>query len=114
MIFFPVVRDIVYKEYEVLVLYYVYYTRVRCTCTPYNSPYTALCFLLTDFGTLVYSDDSLLFFCSLRYYYANNRASRLVYQEPDRNMASGMGARGTVGRCYGFFADLKQCQVSEI
>jgi hypothetical protein len=27
-------------------------------------------------------------------------------------MASGMGVRGTIGRCYGFFADFKQCQVS--
>ena len=26
-------------------------------------------------------------------------------------MASGMGVRGTVGRCYGFFADYKECQV---
>jgi hypothetical protein len=26
-------------------------------------------------------------------------------------MASGMGVRGTMGRCYGFFADYKQCQV---
>lgn len=26
-------------------------------------------------------------------------------------MASGLGVKGTMGRCYGFFADLKQCQV---
>ena len=26
-------------------------------------------------------------------------------------MSSGMGVRGTIGRCYGFFADYKQCQV---
>jgi hypothetical protein len=28
-------------------------------------------------------------------------------------MASGMGVRGTVGRCYGYFADFKQCKVSQ-
>lgn len=28
-------------------------------------------------------------------------------------MASGMGVRGTMGRCYGFFADLKKCQVRQ-
>ena len=28
-------------------------------------------------------------------------------------MASGMGMRGTMGRCYGFFADYKDCTVSE-
>jgi hypothetical protein len=27
-------------------------------------------------------------------------------------MASGMGVRGTMGRCYGFFADYKDCLVS--
>lgn len=26
-------------------------------------------------------------------------------------MASGMGVRGTMGRCYGFFADYKDCTV---
>jgi len=26
-------------------------------------------------------------------------------------MASGMGVRGTVGRCYGFFADFQECSV---
>lgn len=25
-------------------------------------------------------------------------------------MTSGMGVKGTQGRCYGFFADLKECQ----
>ena len=29
----------------------------------------------------------------------------------NHQMASGLGVRGTMGRCYGFWADFKQCQV---
>ena len=57
--------------------------------------------------------DSLYFDCQTFVDNAIKIHGERAYRSVFFNMSSGVGVKGTLGRCYPFFADLKKCVVSE-